>query len=94
MFSQDETLRANRVMVGASRGRPSAVRTLVRDCEDNLAASSTIVRPSRKESWREKGYRFMTFYFYLLSLECPLSSSICPDCKQRRHERDLLEHAL
>src|SRR5438132_892266 len=34
----------------ASRVRSSAVRTLVRDCEDNPAATSTIVRQSRKEN--------------------------------------------
>ena len=33
----------------ASRVRSSAVRTLVRDCEDNPAASSTIVRQSGTE---------------------------------------------
>jgi len=42
------------------------------------------------------GSDFITFYFYVLSLECPqaLSSSICSDCSQRRRGRDSLEHAL
>ncbi len=34
----------------ASRVRSSTVRTLVRDCGDNPAASSTIVKQSRKEN--------------------------------------------
>src|SRR5262245_31958842 len=39
--------------------------------------------------------RFITFYSYVLSLEYAqaLSSSICSDCNQQQHARDLLEHA-
>jgi hypothetical protein len=38
---------------------------------------------------------FITFYFYVLSLEYSqtLSPSICSDCNQPPHGRDFLEHA-
>src|SRR6267143_2159440 len=42
-----------------------------------------------------KSCSFITFYFYVLSLEYPqaLSSSISSDCNQRRHGQDFSEHA-
>ena len=76
-------------------GRRESTRQKSSTGRGKPAKSPRLVAWIPKENSQEKNHNFITFYFYERSLEYPqaLSSSICSDCIERRHERDFSEPA-